>query len=59
MIGIMLSRFEVVKGREVNVTNRRCGVHLTKEIHEISQNDVKGPGVMYTDIDDIEGLPSW
>ena len=49
--------FEVVKCREVHVSIRSCGVHLI-EVHRISQNDVKGPGVMYTDFDDIEELPS-
>ena len=49
--------FEVVKHREDNITIRSCGVHLT-EVHGISENDVKGPGVIYTDFDDSEELSS-
>ncbi|XP_038877735.1 disease resistance protein RPS6-like, partial [Benincasa hispida] len=49
--------FEVVKCSEVTVTIRSCGVHLTEEVHGI-QNDVKGPGVIYTDFDQPDELPS-
>ncbi|KAG6599270.1 Disease resistance protein RUN1, partial [Cucurbita argyrosperma subsp. sororia] len=52
-----IKNIRVVKCREVHVSIRSCGVHLI-EVHRISQNDVKGPGVMYTDFDDIEELPS-
>ncbi|XP_023537666.1 disease resistance protein RPS6-like isoform X3 [Cucurbita pepo subsp. pepo] len=50
--------FEVVKSREVNVTIRSCGVHLTDEVDGI-QNDIKGQGVIYTDYDQSVELGSW
>uniref|UniRef100_A0A9I9CIX4 TIR domain-containing protein n=1 Tax=Cucumis melo TaxID=3656 RepID=A0A9I9CIX4_CUCME len=49
--------FEVVKCSEVTVTIKCCGVHLTEEVHGI-QNDVKGPGVIYTVFDQPDKLPS-
>ncbi|XP_031736894.1 TMV resistance protein N [Cucumis sativus] len=49
--------FEVVKCSEATVTIKCCGVHLTEEVHGI-QNDVKGPGVVYTVFDQLDKLPS-
>ena len=41
---------------EVNTSIRRCGVHVTEELHGIIQMDVKWPVVNYADFYQLEKL---
>ncbi|XP_022946271.1 TMV resistance protein N-like [Cucurbita moschata] len=50
--------FDVLKCFAATVTIKNCGIHLTDEIHGIQNDDIRGPGVIYTDFDRLKELVS-